>query len=89
MKWKVCLPCIGPSTSPSVRRAWVEITSAMARSLRSRSPSVRRAWVEICRVRFGGEGRESPSVRRAWVEISATSRDFAIPPVALRKEGVG
>ena len=76
--------------SPSVRRAWIEITSTSIWSQdRKRSPSVRRAWIEmffihweVCQV------KKSPSVRRAWIEISVRLREGTRSLVALREEGV-
>ena len=76
--------------SPSVRRAWIEITSTSIWSQdRKRSPSVRRAWIEmffihweVCQV------KKSPSVRRAWIEIRFGEDLDEGELVALREEGV-
>ena len=64
------------ATSPSSRRAWIEIYSVDNIDQDYVSPSSRRAWIEIpvlascCR-----EARASPSSRRAWIEIEAPSTD--------------
>ena len=65
------------SSSPSSRRAWVEIVSSLVLTILLRSPSSRRAWVEIYSWRPRNTDRRlSPSSRRAWVEIYALSRSI-------------
>ena len=78
-------------SSPSARRAWVEIPALLPRGLEhAGSPSARRAWVEIYFPWSKLKSTEtSPSARRAWVEIVINPRASAPDVVALRKEGVG
>ena len=53
MKWSGSLgPGIG-TASPSVRRAWIEITKYIIISCACGVPSVRRAWIEIRRPAAG------------------------------------
>ena len=63
----------GKLTSPSSRRAWIEIFPVISTILLCTSPSSRRAWIEIGCAAGRFEGRnESPSSRRAWIEIVIT-----------------
>ena len=77
-------------SSPSSRRAWVEIFSPPPADRLDGSPSSRRAWVEITRRPFPPMiWTPSPSSRRAWVEIGRRSRCWLRCSVALLAEGVG
>ena len=72
-------------TSPSTRRAWIEISIGRPPGRAGcRSPSTRRAWIEIPAGRIGNSPPESPSTRRAWIEMTSphlrTSRSAGRPP---------
>ena len=56
-------------SSPSSRRAWIEISVQRLQHSRRRSPSSRRAWIEIVFLPGFIEPDMSPSSRRAWIEI--------------------
>ena len=83
-------PSLSPISSPSSRRAWVEIG-------RGRSPSASQPVALLAE----GVGRNiqatdiiihqipSPSSRRAWVEIATEAELLAGQLVALLAEGVG
>ena len=49
----------GDATSPSTRRAWIEIYWCVASLFMGGSPSTRRAWIEILR-----QKRVAKSIRR-------------------------
>ena len=61
--------------SPSSRRAWIEIVSAVGSALQfGGSPSSRRAWIEIDDCDYDAMTQSwSPSSRRAWIEIGRRS----------------
>ena len=81
----------GTSESPSTRREWIEMLSAIIRKNCSRwSPSTRREWIEICASYIKSVCfEESPSTRREWIEIvfSAPSGS-GLGTVSLHTEGV-
>ena len=76
-------------TSPSSRRAWIEIGESKSSITTSpvallaegvdRNNIFVAAFIEVPR---------SPSSRRAWIEIGTCSRRFLCPHVALLAEGV-
>ena len=76
-------------TSPSPRRAWIEMLALCEKVMGMGSPSPRRAWIEITRgpaafsLPLG-----SPSPRRAWIEIGPAVLPLDDPTVALPSEGV-
>ena len=89
LRWVQLIP--GAGESPSVRRAWIEMTSSATMVPAScGSPSVRRAWIEIAQPDIPLPSTDkSPSVRRAWIEIFfAFFSCSLVSHVALREEGV-
>ena len=75
-------------TSPSARRAWIEIISSTSASGVLTSPSARRAWIEIASCCHYPNTAASPSARRAWIEITIKPDYPGNHHVALREEGV-
>ena len=79
------------TSSPSMRREWIEIPCALSVILCSAlSPSMRREWIEM---RYGESGkvlrRESPSMRREWIEMrNKTGYHGKHLKVSLHAEGV-
>ena len=57
------------ATSPSSRRAWIEIFIELVELPDYTSPSSRRAWIEMVYVLLSRCMNASPSSRRAWIEI--------------------
>ena len=70
MKCSVACPNAYHSTSPSMRREWIEIIFFILSLLFFRSPSMRREWIEILLQLRMGECDLSPSMRREWIEIA-------------------
>ena len=65
-----------PTTSPSSRRAWIEIEQGTFSNGYGASPSSRRAWIEIIFGSFRNNIVEmSPSSRRAWIEITMVAKN--------------
>ena len=76
-------------TSPSSRRAWIEIPFRTSRGRSTkRSPSSRRAWIEIKSSMLVWPLAWSPSSRRAWIEILQDMDSGLLVWVALLAEGV-
>ena len=76
-------------SSPSTRRAWIEMLKPASHALISSSPSTRRAWIEILSAAtICAPPYRSPSTRRAWIEILDKYIGFEVIGVALHPEGV-
>ena len=56
--------------SPSMRRVWIEICTAISSCSAFMSPSMRRVWIEIAQPLQKTTGRMSPSMRRVWIEMA-------------------
>ena len=77
-------------SSPSPRRAWIEIVCVVSGEIRKDVALPRRAWIEIAVMnRTSRMGQtSSPSPRRAWIEIYLDERPEFWADVALPTEGV-
>ena len=69
LKYRYLFACHEKVSSPSPRRAWIEITALTVRHGRRASPSPRRAWIEMSILNISLCVNSSPSPRRAWIEI--------------------
>ena len=57
------------TTSPSMRREWIEMILFCILSIRYMSPSMRREWIEMILFCILSIRYMSPSMRREWIEI--------------------
>ena len=82
MKCLHCRQCARSTSSPSLRRVWVEIQAELSRcNQQAASPSLRRVWVEISsRAAAAPPLLASPSLRRVWVEIKRFCTNRRIRP---------
>ena len=65
-------------TSPSAKRAWIEMATRSFALARIVSPSAKRAWIEISKMRPAStRNSRSPSAKRAWIEILAVFHDLS------------
>ena len=47
MKLVILLSCVTDTTSPSMRREWIEIDKGTSTAVHLLSPSMRREWIEM------------------------------------------